>query len=93
MVTLEKEFEISKSANLLEGDFPIILEKGHPMAFVVDIKVFQRLKIILDNLLNQEPEPEDALLATSKAFQKLLCSVKNEGSNPSSDWRKKLYEI
>jgi len=79
--------------NLLEKEFPLILEKGYPKAFVVDVKVFQGLKIILDNLLNREPEIEDALLATSKAFQRLLSSIEKEDSQPSSDWKKELYGV
>ncbi|MBU1262040.1 hypothetical protein KKG61_04280 [bacterium] len=79
--------------NLLEKEFPLILEKGRPKAFVVDVKVFQGLRIILDNLLNREPELENVLLETSKAFQRLMSSVEKEDSKPSSDWRKELYEL
>ncbi|MEW6104454.1 MAG: hypothetical protein AB1630_11690 [bacterium] len=79
--------------NPLEREFPLILEKGLPKAFVVDVKVFKCLKTLVDNLLEKEQEPEDVLLATSKAFQRLLNSVEKEDSKPSSNWRKELYEI
>ncbi|MEW6097176.1 MAG: hypothetical protein AB1567_11760 [bacterium] len=82
-----------EAINPLEREFPLILEKGCPKAFVVDVKAFQMLKILIDNLLNQQQEPEDVLLSTSKAFQRLLNSVEKEDSKPSLDWRKELYEI
>jgi hypothetical protein len=82
--------KVAELVNPLEAEFPVVLEKGIPKALIVDFTVFQRLKILLDNLLNREPEPEDALIAASESFQKLLSSVKTE---PSSNWRKELYEI
>jgi len=82
--------KVAGLVNPLEAEFPVVLEKGTPKALIVDLAVFQRLKILLDNLLNKEPEPEDALIAASESFQRLLTLNKAE---PSSDWRRELYEI
>ncbi len=74
-------------------EFPIIMEQGKPKAFVVGIKAFQQIQIILDNLLHQESEAEDTLIATSNAFQKLLRQVDKEKPAPSSDWRQELRAL
>jgi len=85
--------KMAQLANPLCGEFPVIMENGKSKAFVVDAKVFQRLQVILDNLLRREPETEDALIATSKAFQKLLAQVEVEKDKPSSSWREELRAL
>ncbi|MDI6794870.1 MAG: hypothetical protein QME81_18720 [bacterium] len=82
--------EITQLTNPLYEEFPVIMEHGKPKAFVVDIKVFQQIQIVLDNLLHRQPEAEDTLIATSEAFQKLLKQVDAEKGSPSSDWRREL---
>ncbi len=62
-------------ADSLYKEFPVIMEYGKPKAFVVDINVFRQIQIILDNLQHREEESEDIVIATSKAFQKLLSHV------------------
>ncbi|MFH1860702.1 MAG: hypothetical protein ABH870_06805 [bacterium] len=80
-------------ANPFYEDFPVITEHGKPKAFVVDINVFRQIQIILDNLQHQETEAEDTVIATSKAFQRLLSQVEKEDNSPSSDWRRELRAI
>jgi len=80
-------------ADSLYKEFPVITEHGEPKAFVVDINVFRQIQIVLDNLQHRDAESEDTLIATSKAFQKLLSQVEKEDSSPSSDWRRELRAI
>jgi hypothetical protein len=47
----------------------------------------------MDNLINREAEPEEALLATSEALQRLLSQVEAEGETPLSDWREELRAL
>lgn len=69
------------------------MEKGKPKAFIVDVKVFQLLQVMIDNLINREAEPEDALLATSEAFQRLLSQVETETESPSTNWKGELRAL
>lgn len=48
---------------LSQNQYPVIYEDGKETAVVVDIKSFQQIQLILDNLLNREQEPEDAIVA------------------------------
>jgi len=77
----------------LLADFPVIMEKGKPKAFVVDVEVFRLLQVMVDNLINQNAEPEDALLATSEAFHRLLSQVEAEDETPATHWRRELHAI
>jgi hypothetical protein len=79
-----------QQANPLMADFPVITEKGEPKAVIVDVKVFRQLQVIMDNLIDRETEPEEALLAASEAFQRLLSQVEAEGETPSTNWREEL---
>jgi len=81
---------MSQQTNPLMADFPVITEKGEPKAVIVDVNVFRQVQVIMDNLINRETEPEDALLAASEAFQRLLSQVETEDETSSADWREKL---
>lgn len=48
---------------LSQNQYPVIYEDGKETAVVVDIKSFHQIQLILDNLLNREQEPEDAIVA------------------------------
>lgn len=50
-----------------------------------------RLALIMDNMVNREEEPEDAILATSSAVQQLLVQARREP--PSLDWERDLGEL
>ena len=80
-------------ADALWKEFPVITEYGKPKAFIVDINVFRQIQIILDNLQHKESESEDIVIATSKAFQKLLNQVEREDNSLSSDWRREFHAI
>lgn len=93
VVNLEVSKMKHQQANPLFADFPVIIEKGEPKAFIVDVKVFRLLQVIVNNLVNRDAEPEDALLATSDAFQRLLSQVEAGSETPSANWRKELHEL
>lgn len=82
-----------RPANPLGADFPVIMEKGKPKAFVVDIQVFQLLQVMVDNLIHRDAEAEDALLAASETFQRLLAQVEAEEETPSPHWREELHAL
>ncbi len=52
---------------------------------------FDKIELILDNLMHREAEPEDALLAASGVLDRLLEEAKD--SAPSEDWIKELDAI
>ena len=43
--------------------FPIVCEGSEAKAILGDIASFEQMELIMDNLLNREEEPEDAILA------------------------------
>lgn len=91
--TTEVTHSESKDTNPLFADFPVVMEQGKPKAVLIDIAVLRQLQVIVDNLLNREAEPEDAVLATSEAFHRLLAKVEAETPTPSKDWRMELRAL
>lgn len=45
----------------------------------------------MDNLLNREEEPEDAILAASAVLQRLVAQARQEPASP--DWERDLDEL
>ena len=54
---------------------------------MVDLETFKRLELILDNLLNHEPEPEDTLIAESTELKQLIAQVRAVAT-PMPDWKR-----
>ena len=71
--------------------FPILYEGGEAKAVLVDITSFAQMELIMDNLLNREEEPEDAILAASAVLERLVAQARQESS--SSDWEQELDEL
>lgn len=77
--------------NPLANEFPVIVQRGEPKAVILDIKVFRKLQILVDNLLNRHPEPEDAVLSVSETLRHLLRVAEREAHTKSpANWRKRL---
>ena len=74
------------------GRFPILYEHGQPKAVMVDLETFKRLELILDNLLNREPEPEDTLIAESAELKQLIAQVRTVAT-PMLDWKQVINEL
>ena len=72
--------------------FPIVYERNEPKAVLVDIATFKRLEFLLDNLLDREPEPEDAVLSESDELRQLVEWVKAT-TQISPDWEQELREL
>ena len=58
-------------------------EGSKAKAILVDITSFDQMELIIDNLLNRDEEPEDAILAASAILQRLVTQARQE--SPSSD--------
>ncbi len=58
--------------------FPVVYEGSEAKAVLVDVTSFAQIELIIDNLLNREEEPEDAILATSKVLQQLISQARQE---------------
>lgn len=71
--------------------FPIVYEGNEAKAVLVDITSFTQIELILDNLLNREVEPEDAIVAASVLLKKLVEQASQE--LPSADWEQELSEL
>ena len=71
--------------------FPVVYEGGEPKAVLVDMASFAQVELILDNLLNREGEPEDAILAASDGLHQILDRAL--AGTPSSDWERDLNEL
>jgi hypothetical protein len=72
--------------------FPILYEGNQPKAVLVDIDTFRQLDFVLDNLMNREPEPEDALLSESSELRRLVASIKRT-AHASPNWEQELNEL
>jgi len=75
----------------LRDRFPVLYEGGEAKAILVDITSFAQMELIMDNLLNREEEPEDAILAASAVLQRLVTRAWQEP--PSPDWERELDEL
>ena len=71
--------------------FPVLYESGEAKAVLVDITSFAQMELIMDNLVNREEEPEDAILAASAVLQRLVARARQEP--PSPDWERDLDEL
>jgi hypothetical protein len=71
--------------------FPILYEGDEAKAVLVDIDSFAQMELVLDNLLNREEEPEDALLAASTIWQRLVAKGKQEPV--ATSWEQELNEL
>jgi len=72
--------------------FPVLYEHGQPKAVVVDLETFKRLELILDNLLNCEPEPEDDIIAEAAELKQLVARVQAVAA-PMPDWKQIINEL
>jgi len=87
------EEAMSEEALLWRADqFPVLYEHGQPKAVVVDLETFKRLELILDNLLNREPEPDDTLIAESAELKQLIAQVRAVAM-PMLDWKQVINEL
>ncbi|MEW5985613.1 MAG: hypothetical protein AB1791_03170 [Chloroflexota bacterium] len=71
--------------------FPVVYEGSTAIAVLVDMTSFSQLELILDNLLNREEEPEDAILGASSLLHNLVMQARTE--LPSTDWERELAEL
>jgi hypothetical protein len=71
--------------------FPIVYEHDQAKAIIVDISSFEKIEMILDNVLNREPEEEDTLLVASGLLNALLDEAQT--TLPAQNWRKDLDEL
>lgn len=72
--------------------FPVVYEHNQPKAVLVDIAAFQRLALILENLLNRAPESEDHLLAESPELRQ-LAQWARATAQITPDWEQELNEL
>ncbi|MCP4361335.1 MAG: hypothetical protein GY796_25275 [Chloroflexi bacterium] len=78
--------------NLSQNQYPVIYEDGKETAVVIDIKSFRQIKLILDNLLNREQEPEDEIVAAASAlWQRMIREAETEDN--ASDWVTELHDL
>ncbi len=83
---------MAETAFWIRDRFPIVYEGSEAKAVVVDItSLFDQMELIIDNSLNREEEPEDAILAASAVLQRLVAQARQEP--PSSDWERELDEL
>lgn len=76
---------------LTREHFPVVYKDGEATAVLVDVTTFAQIEVILDNLLNREEEPEDAIIAASQILERLLSQGRQE--TPSPDWEQELDEL
>jgi hypothetical protein len=69
---------------VIRDHFLVLYEGGEAKAILVDVASFAQMELIMDNLLNREEEPEDAILAASAVLQRLVAQARQEPA--SSDW-------
>ncbi len=58
---------------------------------MVDVESFEKIELILDNLMNRDGETEDNLLAASGLLEKLVTEAGK--ASLSNDWRTELDEL
>lgn len=77
-------------------DFPLtevaLLDTGFEHLLQFDESTLEEIQLVVDNLVNREQEPEDALLAVSGVLQQLVDRALQEEA-PSPDWERELDEL
>lgn len=58
--------------------FPVLYEGNEPKAVLVDVESFALMETIMENILNREAEPEDAILMASGILKQLADLARNE---------------
>ncbi len=71
--------------------FPVLYEGNKPKAVLVDVESFALMETIMENLLNRDAEPEDAILVASGILQQL--DNQTSSTTPSLDWEQELDEL
>jgi len=71
--------------------FPVVYEHERVKAVIVDIRSFEKIEMILDNLLNRDVEEEDRLLAASGLLEQLLDEARD--TPPTQQWRTELNAL
>lgn len=79
------------SAFWVRENFPVVYEAGKATAVVVDVNSFSQMEIVLDNLLNREREPEDAILVASNLLKVLL--EKAQAEPTVEEWERELDDL
>jgi len=82
---------MAETALWIRDRFPVVYEGSEAKAVLVDITSFDQMELIVDNLLNREEEPEDAILAASAVLQRLVAQARQEPI--SADWERELNEL
>jgi hypothetical protein len=71
--------------------FPVLYQDDEIKGVLVDPDSFAQIELILDNLLNREEEPEDAILAAATVSKQMLYQAKQ--ATPTVDWERELDEL
>ncbi len=72
--------------------FPMIYDGGKPAAVIIDLASFKQIQLVMDNLMNREPEPEDDIIARSATLYEVAQRVMAT-AEPLSEWEKTLDEL
>jgi len=72
--------------------FPIIYENGIEKAVLVNVEIFNKLEVIIDNLLHIESEVEDDVIAQSDEIVQLIEEC-NKTKGYSLNWEAELDEL
>jgi len=71
--------------------FPVVYENNKAKAVLVDMVSFEKIEMILDNLMNRGPETEDSILSAAGILKNLVNEARN--TLPSKNWRAELDEL
>jgi len=82
---------MSNAAFWSKDCFPVVYEHNKPKAVMVDMESFEKIRLILDNLMNRDSETEDSMLAVSGLLKKLVKEAEN--TLPSGNWETELDEL
>ncbi len=72
--------------------FPMIYDSGKPTAVIVDLSSFEQIEIVMENLFNRGPEPEDEIIVPSEFLRKIAEKVLAT-AQPLDDWEKAPDEL
>ena len=70
----------------------MIYDGGKPTAVIIDLESFAQIELVMENLINREPEPEDELIAQSDTLRKLVERVVAT-AEPLTSWERELDEL
>ncbi len=80
---------------MMRDEFPVIYEQGKASAYIVSIKKFREIELLVDNPMHLREEDEDALIREAGVLDALIARARKEVAERGSaqNWKEQIDAI